>query len=298
MFDIFNAAIKFNQHAVFINFVLSIFVECGIAPLVSKSFPGKWHPKEEPTWPWTAMLHFSVFGDIEGCMATLIDKEWLITAAHCLYLGHRAIPHKHIKVELAAFTRGASHHEPVLHDVSEIVIHKDFDQNRKNLSANIALVRLAKPVNITEEIRPICIPTRMEVGHLLKPGVSRDGVVVGWGKTPEKRVRNTLHEAAVSVEHRHHCQWAKIAYDPRNMICAGYKELEKISCVGDSGAPLMFSLTSSDQTTTKWVLGGVMSWGLSVLPEGCHQDYRYTAYTGVGRYLKWIKFRGKSNRGN
>lgn len=233
-------------------------------------------------------------------MATLIDKEWLITSAHCLYLGQRAIPAKHIKVELGAFKRGTSHHKLVLHDVSQIVIHKDFNQNltldRKVLSANIALLRLAKPVDVTDKIRPICMPTRMEVDHLLRPGVQRDGVVVGWGKTSDHRVRSTLHEAAVYVEHRSSCRWTKISYDPLNMICAGYKEDQKTHCIGDSGSPLMFSIPSVDQSTPKWVLGGVMSWGLSLLPEGCHRDYRYTVYTSVGRYLKWIKFRG--NRWN
>lgn len=231
-------------------------------------------------------------------MATLIDKEWLITSAHCLYLGHIVIPTKFVKVELGAFSRGSSSHDPVLHDVSHIVIHKDFNADRKVLAGNIALVRLTKPINVTDEIRPICIPTRMEVEKLLKPGASSDGVVIGWGKTPEHRVRSTLHQAAVMVSHRSQCErWAyNIAFDENTMICAGFKEVEKTACVGDSGSPLMFSVTTRDQSSTKWVLGGVMSWGLNVLPKGCHKDYRYTAYTSVERNLKWIKFRG--NRGN
>lgn len=231
-------------------------------------------------------------------MATLIDKEWLITTAHCLYLGQRVIPAKYIKVELGAFTRGNSHHKLVLHDVSQIVIHKDFQQNftlnLKLLSGNIALVRLAKPIEITEKLRPICMPTKMETNRLLR--TSRDGVVVGWGKTSEHRVRSTLHEVAVSVAHKSRCEWAKISYDRHNMICAGFKENQKMPCVGDSGSPLMFPVSNPNHSTPKWVLGGVMSWGLNVLPEGCHRDYRYTVYTSVRHYLEWIKFRG--NRGN
>lgn len=236
-------------------------------------------------------------------MATLIDKEWLITAARCLYLGPRpvapnyiALSASHITVELGAFQRGSSYHRPVLHNVSQIVVHKDFDP--KTLSANIALIRLAKPVAITDEIRPICIPTRMEVEHLLKPGVSTVGVVVGWGKGPDHRVKGALHEAAVSVEHRSLCKWANMNYDVHNMVCAGYKEEHNTTCIADSGSPLMFSVASRGRSSTKWVLGGVMSWGLSVFPQGCHSDYRYTGYTNVGRNLKWIKFRGKSHKGN
>ena len=291
-----------NYHIPFC-LALLIFAECGIAPLARKSIQGRWLPQERPTWPWAALLHFSIFGDIEGCMATLIDKEWLITAARCLYLGPQnvapkyiALSAQYIKVELGAFKRWSSSHKPVLHDVSEIVVHKDFNPN--TLSANIALVRLSKPVKITDEIRPICLPTRMEVDHLLRPGVPTDGVVIGWGKTPDHRVRSTLHEAAVSVEHRSLCTWANMNYDVHNMICAGYKEQQDTTCIGDSGSPLMFSVASHGQTSKKWVLGGVMSWGLSVFADGCHSDYRYTGYTNVGRNLKWIKFRGKSNKGN
>jgi len=43
------------------------------------------------------------------------------------------------------------------------------------------------------------------------------------------------------------------------MICAGYKEQQDKTCIGDSGSPLMFSVASRGQHPTKWVLGGVMS---------------------------------------
>lgn len=277
--------------------------ECGVAPLASQSIQGRWLPQEHPKWPWTALLHFSVFGDIEGCMATLIDKEWLITAARCLYLGpltetpkYVALSAQYVKVELGVFKRWSSDKKPVLHDVSEIVVHKHF--NPDTLSANIALLRLANPVEITDEIRPICLPIRTEVEHLLKPGASTDGVVVGWGKTPDHRVRSTLHEAAVSLVYQSHCKWSNMTYDAHNMLCAGYKKAQNTTCIGESGAPLMFSVANQGRNPTKWVLGGVMSWGLNLFPNGCHSDYRFTGYMNLGRNLKWIKSRGKRNKGN
>lgn len=273
--------------------------ECGIAPLASTIIQGKWLPQGHPKWPWTALLHFSVFGDIEGCMATLIHKEWLITAARCLYLGpfsasesYINISPQNIKVELGAYKRWSPDHTPVLHDVSEIVVHKDFDP--KTLSANIALVHLVRPVIISEDVRPICLPSRSEIEHLLKSGMSSDGIVVGWGKTPDHQVRSTLHEAAVSVKDRSLCKWSNMKYDEHNMICAGYKEQQDTTCIADSGSPLMFSVTN--RNSTKWVVGGVTSWGLSVFADGCHSNYRYTGYTNVGRFLKWIRFRGNNNK--
>lgn len=237
-------------------------------------------------------------------MGTLIDKEWLITAARCLFLAPHTVAGNYInisdqsiKVELAAFKRWSPDHTAKLHDISEIVIHKDFDP--KTLSANVALVRLAQPVETSDDVRPICLPTRSEIEHLLRPGASSDGIVVGWGKTPDHQVRSTMHEATVSVEHRSQCKWSNMTYDVHNMICAGYKEPQETTCIADSGSPLMFPVTSvQGQNSTKWVVGGIMSWGLSVFPDGCHSNYRYTGYTNVGRFLKWIRLRGKTHKGN
>lgn len=63
-------------------------------------------------------------------------------------------------------------------------------------------------------------------------------------------------------------------------------------CVGDSGFLLMFFVSNFNYSILKWVLGGVMSWGLNVFFEGCYCDYCYMVYMSVRYYLEWIKFRG------
>ena len=230
-------------------------------------------------------------------MGTLIDKEWVLTAAHCVYLGPLVLTPNFVKVELGAFTRASPSHEPVLLDVAEIVPRKEFEPHTKNLTSNIALIRLAKPVKITDDVKPICIPTRKEVTHLLKPGASRRGVLIAWGKTREHKIRKTLHQAPVEIVHRSKCAWSGFKYEVINMICAGFTNVAGTPCISDTGSPLMFAV-GRNPSSRKWVLGGITSWGLSIFDNGCHQNYHYTGYTSVERYLKWIKFRGKNSKGN
>lgn len=62
--------------------------------------------------------------------------------------------------------------------VDAIIRHKGFvyEQDRTDITNDIALVHLAKPVSVTREISPICLP---------KPGVVMPAgtpcFVTGWG---------------------------------------------------------------------------------------------------------------------
>lgn len=61
--------------------------------------------------------------------------------------------------------------------VVAIISHKDFVYPQiSDLANDIALVRLAKPVSMTREISPVCLPkpeTLMPAGHFC--------YVTGWG---------------------------------------------------------------------------------------------------------------------
>lgn len=68
----------------------------------------------------------------------------------------------------------------VFYDVFEIVVYKDFDL--KILFVNIVLVYLVRFVIISEDVRLICLLSRLEIEYFFKFGMFSDGIVVGWGK--------------------------------------------------------------------------------------------------------------------
>ena len=260
--------------------------DCGLAPSAVEPTQVGWEGAKEASWPWTVLLYHSLFGEIDGCMGTLINRQWVITTADCVSIGQSPLDPNRIKVRLGVYRRSTRINPPELHHVKRIIIHDNFSAVLSKLTSNIALVQLSKPIVVTNDLRPVCLPTQHEIMRILQPGIVTIGVAITWGKDRDSRNQETLKQARVSVVHRQHCSWARRAFDPRRMICAGYATSS--ACVSDSGSPVMFSVTHP-QASRKWVLGGVLSWGASNLRESCHKDYGYSAYTHIGLYLDWIR---------
>lgn len=65
--------------------------------------------------------------------------------------------------------------------VSELIPHDSYVPTSKDQKNDIALIRLSRPAQFTDWIKPICLPVSQ---HLR--GINFDGValtVAGWGKT-------------------------------------------------------------------------------------------------------------------
>lgn len=65
--------------------------------------------------------------------------------------------------------------------VAELIPHEGYEPNSKDQKNDVALIRLARAVQFTDWIKPICLPV---ASHLRERNF--DGVpltVAGWGKT-------------------------------------------------------------------------------------------------------------------
>jgi len=90
-----------------------------------------------------------------------------------------------------------------------------------------------------------------------------------------------LQELAVPMISPEVCgqeDWHGEYFNKSGMICAGYAEGKKDSCVGDSGGPL------TCRASKQWKLIGVVSAG-----DECALRNRPGIYTRVERFVDWIK---------
>ena len=99
------------------------------------------------------------------------------------------------------------------------------------------------------------------------------------GLASAETLENNLREVQVPIVSNETCNDSYGGVISSNMLCAGYPEGGKDSCLGDSGGPLM--VPSADNS---WLLTAVVSFGV-----GCAQPDSYGVYTRVEPYLEWIE---------
>ena len=230
-------------------------------------------PSPPGRWPFQVGLLLSDVGnnfDAQFCGGSIIDEEFILTAAHCTdFLAPRKL---HILTGTQSLTRGG-----VRRTVRAIKVHPLW--NKRTFDFDVAIVQLERKIpNLgpAEKARPLQPDDEERLAS-----VGTGSFVTGWGDTGST-FPTRLREVAVPIVGRFACNKPS-SYDgdvTLRMICAGLTEGGKDSCQGDSGGPLLVK----DDNGRFIVQAGITSWG-----NGCALPNFYGVYSRVARLEPWIQ---------
>ncbi|XP_076843148.1 enteropeptidase-like [Brachyhypopomus gauderio] len=223
---------------------------------------------QKGAWPWMVSLQWQ---GRHVCGAAVIDREWLVTAAHCVFGRNNHLQYWEAVLGMhSQYEVDTSERQTRL--VDQIIINQHY--NRRTKDSDIALIHLETPVNFTDHIQPICLP---DPKQQFEPG--RKCVITGWGAVSEGgSMSNTLRQAVLPILGSALCQdWMPEYHITERMVCAGYADGGHDSCQADSGGPFMC------EEDDHWVLVGVTSFG-----RGCGRPQRPGVYVNVSQFTDWV----------
>jgi len=260
------------------------FAICEPVPAVSSVVD---HPATQGDAPWQgAIWSFKYsYSDEEfrevpewarrlKCGGSLIAREWVLTAAHCVSGSLADHPMK-VRLGSTDLTDGRG----LFYQVVKKIVHPDYDPAMK--ANDIALLKI-RPVWQRNVGATDILSARVLIGRedLASPDLSQPDwyLIYGYGKTKHKRPSAILLFDRVHIWPQAECKAAYSEYPGRitdKVFCANGDGVD--TCQGDSGGPLTTEIGKKFQI-------GIVSWG-----KGCARPDKPGVYTRVDAYLDWIE---------
>ncbi|XP_023325441.1 trypsin-1 [Eurytemora carolleeae] len=217
-------------------------------------------------FPWQVSLR-RASDNFHFCGGSVLNEYTVVSAAHCTVIWDSAdevvvVAGEHNKVEFEGTEQTV--------DVAELIVHESYG-SPKGFENDIALWILASPLNFTDAVGPVALPTSLQQSEGFCT-VTGWGTLSAGGSTPD-----VLMKVDVPVVGDGTCSLEYPLSIAESMLCAG--ERGKDSCQGDSGGPLIcYNADGSGY------LGGIVSWG-----RGCGGIYSPGVYTEVSYFIDWIQ---------
>ncbi|CAG5113326.1 Oidioi.mRNA.OKI2018_I69.chr2.g7437.t1.cds [Oikopleura dioica] len=129
-------------------------------------------------WNWPFIVRIKIQKNRSYCGASIINPEYVITAAHCV---------AHDKKVTLTFGDQVLHEKETRElsmDSAEFIIHPRYSPTTGQ--NDIALIKLPRPIAYSSNISPVCLPYKQE----FQPGT--DCFIAGWGAQDESHKRGVV----------------------------------------------------------------------------------------------------------
>ncbi|XP_046862460.1 LOW QUALITY PROTEIN: plasminogen-like, partial [Xenia sp. Carnegie-2017] len=223
------------------------------------------------SWPWIVSL---TRGGSIHCAGSIIDKYWILTAAHCLVQSTQpATFYTGITINVADHrTDTTSVYEYSLTSVAMYIHPKYYVRGPVYFADyDVALMKLPTSLNFTERVQPVCLPSRDYFNG------NDTCFVIGWGRTASGFTSPYLQQVKLDVISLQECNSFSFfngRVSPRS-VCGGRRSGGVSACNGDSGGPYQCKRNNT------WIQLGIVSWGRS-----CVQARYYSVFMDVRKFLE------------
>lgn len=217
--------------------------------------------------PWQVSIQ--MYYGFHFCGGTIINKRWILTAAHCFEDGHSGVV---IKAGEHAMSLNEGSEQKIY--VEKSIVHPQY--NSRTTVNDIALLKLKQDITFDDYSQPACLPSLSNESSDYKEGEWL--TISGWGSTRQAYGPDLLQVATVPMISQSKCENAYPGSIHTNMFCAGKLATGGTdTCQGDSGGPVV------KRVGGKFTVLGVVSWGV-----GCARPGKPGVYTRVARYESWV----------